>query len=83
MKDLVALNPKTGKQEPCGTIAAKRTIGDTPVWLTYEEVHQTWWIVWKDDRVLRKLGFVLDRREDCWETFRTMTEVDIAKFRVS
>jgi hypothetical protein len=83
MKDLFALNPKTGKQEPCGTIAEKRTIGDTPVWLTYEETSHTWWIVWQEDNVLRKIGYLLDRREDCWETFRTMTAMDIAKLRVS
>ena len=82
MKDLVLLDPTTGAQESCGVIAEKRTIGDTTVWLTYDEPNHTWWIVWKDDR-LRKLGYTLARREVCWEAFFEMTEADLAKLRSS
>lgn len=82
MKDLVVVDPKTGRRENCGVIAKKRTIGDTLLYLTYDEPNRFWWIVWKEDR-LRKIGFVEDRREDCWKAFLGMTEVDLAKLRTS
>lgn len=80
MKDLVLFDPQTGERENCGTIAARRTIGRVPLWLTYDEVKRMWWIVWQDDR-LRKAGYAKSRRKVCWETFRDMTETDLANLR--
>jgi hypothetical protein len=82
MKDLVAIDPETGERHACGAIAKKRMIGDTTVWLTYDEPGRMWWIVMQDD-VLRKIGFIEARREACWETFFGMTETDVAKLRSS
>ncbi len=82
MKDLIVIDPATGARENCGTIAKRRTIGDVPTWLTYDEANCMWWIVWKDDR-LRKIGYIEGRRKDCWETFLAMTAIDLAKLRSS
>ena len=73
MKDLVAIDPKTGQSDHCGVIAKKRAINKTTVWLTYDESNRLWWIVWQDDR-LRKFGFVEARREVCWELFESLDE---------
>jgi hypothetical protein len=82
MTDLVAIDPETGERHACGTIAKKRTIGDTIVWLTYDGPGRMWWIVMQDE-TLRKIGFIEARREACWETFLGMTEADVAKLRSS
>lgn len=82
MKDLVVENDR-GEQENCGAIAKKRTIGSTVVYLTYDEPSSFWWIIWKDpiDGCMRKIGFVEDRREVCWQMFRDLTESELAKLR--
>lgn len=82
MKDLVVINDG-GVRENCGALAEKRTVGKTEVYLTYDEPRRFWWIIWKDaiDERLRKLGFVVERREECWETFHMMTEASLAKLR--
>ena len=82
MKDLIVVDPVTGERENCGVITKRRTIGDIPMWLTYDEVSRMWWIVWQDDR-LRKADYIEARREVCWETFFEMTETDLAKLRPS
>ena len=80
MKDLVAIDPQTGRSDHCGAIAKKRTIGKLTVWLTYDATNYLWWIVWQDDR-LRKVGFIEARREVCWELFDNLDEDAIAELR--
>ena len=80
MKDLVAIDPQTGRSGRCGAIAKKRMIGTITVWLTYDATNCLWWIVWQDDR-LRKVGFIEARREVCWELFESLDEDAIAELR--
>lgn len=80
MKELVAVDPETGKRDHCGVITKRRDVGDVTVWLTYDQQSQLWWIVWQDDR-LRKMGFVEARREVCWELFDSLDEDTLAELR--
>lgn len=80
MKDLVAIDPQTGKSEHCGVILKKRTVGKAAVWLTYDEPGRMWWIVVSDNR-LRKIGFIEARREICWEMFDDLDEKTLDELR--
>jgi len=80
VKELVAVDPETGRRDHCGAIAKRRDVGDVTVWLTYDESNRFWSIVWQDDR-LRKMGFVEARREVCWELFEHIDEATIAEMR--
>jgi len=77
MKDLILLDPETGKRENYGLIVKKRSVGSVPLWLTYDASNRMWWIVWQDDRV-RMEGYREPRREICWTTFHEMNETRLA-----
>ena len=91
MKDLVLLDPKTGERENCGIIAQKREVGGVTVYLTFTEPVEPadgdegmWWIVWQDGRLrLHKMGYVVERREICWQTFTDLDEAELARLRPS
>lgn len=73
MNDLKLTDVATGITEDCGVVAAMREIGTAAIYLTYSESDQVWWIiVLEKPRGLWKLGYLLNRREDAWETFRQM-----------
>ena len=80
VKDLILVDPQTGKTEKLGAIRKKRSIGAATVWLTYDKDDRMWWIVVSDDR-LRKIGFIDARREVCWETFDALDEAELSKLR--
>lgn len=84
MNDLIVIDPDTGVSENFGIVTDKRKVGDTNLWLTYDEPHRMWWIIIQveDDR-LRKVGYIEARREVCWEAFFEMSEADIAKLKAS
>jgi hypothetical protein len=80
VKDLVAIDPQTGKSEHCGGILKRRAIGKSTVWLTYDESGRMWWIVVSDE-CLRKIGFIEARREVCWELFDDLDEKTLKELR--
>ncbi len=80
VKDLVLVDPETGKTERLGVILKKRAIGEAALWLTYDEADRMWWIVVSDDR-LRTIGYIEARREVCWETFDALDEAELDKLR--
>jgi hypothetical protein len=82
VKDLIAIDPQTGKSEHCGVVLKKRAIGKATAWLTYDQNDRMWWIVVSDDH-LRKIGYIEARREVCWEMFDALDEAELGKLRVS
>lgn len=82
MKDLKLIDPATGITENCGVIAAKRSIGTATVYLTYREADKMWWIIIREQpHGLWKIGYLIDRREVAWETFRDLDDVELAKLK--
>jgi len=80
LNELVAQNDK-GEREHLGFVAQKRVIDETTVYLTVTEPSDApamWWIVFHDlAGRLCKIGYALERREICWQTFFDMSEADL------
>lgn len=83
MKDLIRVDPKTGERENLGLIEDRRSIGTVRLWLTHDVERRMWWIAWRDEGGVGKCGYVETRRDDCWDAFYGMTEIEIALLRSS